>query len=146
LQDFKRFDFEQTHLVDYILNDVYSTWLETEILLGRIKASCFEKDPFKWVKPKWIMPKRDLVDPLKEITAIEKKIKNNLTCETDVANSMGEDYEQILIKKAKERDLKIKYKLPLGDEYAEDDNDSGKTEVDEHQTGGESANNKKGKK
>jgi len=154
LQDFKRFDFEQTHLVDYILNDVYRTWLETEILLGRIKANGFEKDPFKWVKPKWIMPKRDLVDPLKEITAIEKKIRNNLTCETDVANSltcetdvansMGEDYEEILKKKAKEIELKEKYKLP---DYTlipeEQGDDSGKEDLDEQLSGGESSNDAK---
>lgn len=152
LQDFKRFDLEQTHLMDYILNDVYRTWLEIEIYAGRIKASGYDKDPYKWVKPKWIMPKRDLVDPLKEITAIEKKIKNNLTCETDVANSMGEDYEEILIKKAKEIELKAKYGVPdytlieTEDDTIDDDDDSGETDVDEHQTGGESANDKKEKK
>jgi len=112
LQDFKRFDLEQTHLVDYILNDIFTTWLETEILLGRIKASGFEKAPEKWIKPKWIMPKRDLVDPLKEIQAIEKKIKLNLTTETDVANSEGQDYEQVLAKKQQEKELKDKYGVP----------------------------------
>jgi len=149
LQDFKRFDFEQTHLVDYILNDIYETWFETEVLLGRIKARGYEKDPIKWIKPKWIMPKRDLVDPLKEVTAIEKKIKLNLTCETDVANSMGEDYEEILKKKQKEIELKEKYGLPdytlIPEEETpngDEEDDDGKTDVDEHQTGGESANNK----
>ena len=112
LQDFKRFDEEQTHFVNYILNDIFKSWLENEILRGNIKASGFETHPEKWIMPKWIMPKRDLVDPLKEITAIEKKIKLNLTCETDVANSMGEDYEVILQKKAREIELKKSLGIP----------------------------------
>lgn len=144
LQDFKRFDFEQTHLVDYILNDVFSTWLEIEILSGRIKAQGYIKDPSKWVKAKWIMPKRDLVDPLKEITAIEKKIKNNLTTETDVANSMGEDYEEILRKKANEIALKAKYGVPdytlIVDANKEADMEM---EYDDNITGAESSNDKK---
>lgn len=112
LQDFKRFDNEQTHLTDYVLNNIFKAWLDVEILRGTVKASGYEKTPEKWVMPKWIMPKRDLVDPLKEITAIEKKIKMNLTCETDVANSNGEDYEEILRKKANEIALKEEYGIP----------------------------------
>lgn len=148
LQDFKRFDHEQTHLVDYILNDVYKAWLEVEILSGRIKASGYEKDVYKWLKPKWIMPKRDLVDPLKEISAIEKKIKMGITCETDVANANGEDYEEILKKKANEIKLKAKYGVP---DYTlipeeDDENSSGETDLDKQMSGGESANKTTNKK
>ena len=146
LQDFKRFDNEQTHLVDYILNDIYKTWLEVELLRGTVKANGYEKDTTKWVKPKWIMPKRDLVDPLKEITAIEKKIKMNLTCETDVANANGEDYEEILRKKAREIELKAELGLPDYTLIEETETDeSGETDYDDQQSGGESANEKGGK-
>jgi lambda family phage portal protein len=141
LQDFKRFDFEQTHLVDYVLSDIYETWLEVEIMRGKIKANGFEKNREKWIMPKWIMPKRDLVDPLKEITALEKKIAMNITCETDVANSNGEDYEQILAKKSKEIELKKKYGIPdLTTENLA--NDDGTLDYDENMTGAESSNDK----
>lgn len=146
LQDFKRFDLEQTHLTDYILNNIFESWLSVEILRGMIKASGYENDPVKWLKPKWIMPKRDLVDPLKEITAIEKKINLNLTCETDVANANGEDYEEILKKKAREIELKKEYGIP---DYTliEDSSGEGDTDLDEQMSGGESdLNSKKGKK
>jgi len=146
LQDHKRFDHEQIHLTHYVLNDIFSTWLEVEILAGRIKAPQFFKNRKKWVKPKWIMPKRDLVDPLKEITAIEKKIKLNLTCETDVANSEGEDYEQILIKKQKEIKLKAKYGIPDYTliEVKDDTTDDGKVDYDDNLTGDESNLDKDG--
>jgi len=146
IQDNKRFDTEQDHFEEMVLDSIYETWLEVEILKGTVKASGFEKDPVKWVKPKWIMPKRDLVDPLKEITATEKEIKLNLTCETDVANSRGEDYEEILKKKQKEIELKVQYGVPdytLIEDESDDTNDSGKTDLDENITGAESSNNKK---
>ncbi len=142
LQDFKRFDFEQEHLVNYILNDIFKTWITHEILKGTIKAKNLTKNEDKYIATKWIMPKRDLVDPLKEITAIEKKIKMNITCESDVASQNGEDYEQILVKKAEE--IKMKADLGIPDytliEVDESD-DSGKTEVDEQMSGAESDNN-----
>lgn len=147
LQDFKRFDQEQTHLMDYVLNDIFKTWLQTEIYRGEIKAHGYDKTPSKFEKPKWIMPKRDLVDPLKEITAIEKKIAMGITCETDVANQNGEDYEEILKKKAKEIELKKKYGVPdysLIETDSDDDEDD--DDYDEQLSGGESANDKKEKR
>ena len=138
LQDHKRFDHEQIHLTHYVLNDIFATWLEVEILANRIKCPTYFKNKLKWIKPKWIMPKRDLVDPLKEITAIEKKIKLNLTCETDVANSEGEDYEQILQKKAKEIELKAKYGIPDYTLIDDMSDDSGEVDYDDNLTGDES--------
>jgi len=146
LQDFKRFDHEQIHLTNYILNDVYETWLKISSLTGKVKATGIQKSPEKWVMPKWIMPKRDLVDPLKEITAIEKKIQMGITCESDVASQNGEDYEQIIIKKAKEIELKAKYGVPdytLILEEESDSTDDGTTDIDEQMSGGESANDTK---
>ncbi len=145
LQDFKRFDLEQTHIVDYILNDIYRTWIEVEIMRGNLKANGYEKDPYKWLQPKWIMPKRDLVDPLKEVTALEKKIKLNMTCETDIANANGEDYEEIIKKKADEIALKAKYGVPdytlLEEEDTSDSiNDKGDpADYDEQPSGAESS-------
>jgi len=141
LQDFKRFDFEQEHLKTYILNDIFKTFVSVCILKGQV-TSFGGKNPLKkMVKSNWIMPKRDLVDPLKEITAIEKKIKLNLTCETDVARSSGEDYEQLLIKKSKEMELKKKYGIPdytlIVDSESGSSNDTGKVDLDTNITGGE---------
>ena len=142
LQDFKRFDFEQQHLMSYILNDVYKTFVEVEVLLGRLKRFGGSNTD-KMIQPKWIMPKRDLTDPLKEVTAIEKRIKLNLTTETDVANSSGEDYEEILKRKSEEIKLKEKYGVPDYTliEEKEDATADGKPDIDENMSGGESANN-----
>ncbi len=113
LQDFKRFDEEQRSLTDYILNNIFEAWLDLEIMTGRIKANGYFQDPEPFINSKWIMPNRIMVDPLKEITAIEKAIKLNLSTEIDEANARGLDYEELLEKKAKELELKKKYDIPL---------------------------------
>jgi lambda family phage portal protein len=161
LQDFKKFDEEQKALVDYILSDIFETWLELEVLTGRIKAPNFFTDKEPYLAPKWVMPKRDMVDPLKEITAIEKAIKLNLTTETDKANARGLDYEEVLNQKAKELEMKKDLELPLnniaGLSYYEQEqivdhantttseSDTGETDAtnyDDNPTGGETAFNK----
>lgn len=151
LQDFKRFDHEQNHLTDYILDDIFQEWLTIEILSGRIKANGFIKDPSKWMKPKWVFPKRDMVDPLKEVTAIEKEIKLNLTTETDVASARGMDYEEILTKKANEMKLKEELGvpdltlLPFADEETGVSDSGNPSDFDENPTGDENEK-KEGKK
>ena len=146
LQDYKRFDLEQQHLENYILNDIFKTWLQLAVLSGKINQQGVFRNPDKWIKPKWIMPKRDLVDPLKEITALEKKIKLNITTETDVANADGEDYEDLLRKKANEIKLKEKYGIPdytlIPGTSSGDANNDGKVDFDENLTGAESHINK----
>lgn len=144
LQDHKRFDHEQLHMVENILDEIYTEWLTIEVMSGRIKANGFIKDPVKWNRPKWVFPKRDMVDPLKEVTAIEKEIKLNLTTETDVASARGQDYEEILTKKAEEMKLKEKLGvpdltlLPFADEESGVSDSGNPSDFDENPTGDES--------
>ncbi len=142
LQDFKRFDHDQVHLTLHILNDVFKTWLEVESLKGTIKASGMQKSPEKWIKPRWIMPVRSLVDPLKEMVALEKQIALNLTTETDACMANGKDYEEVLRKKANEMKLKATYGIPDLTLLDVDDGSS-VDEIDEHMTGSESKVTKK---
>lgn len=136
LQDFKRFDYEQEHLTETVLEVIYERWLDIEIMSGRIKAPRYAIDPEEYQSHNWVTPKRDLVDPLKEITALEKLIDMNLSTETDEALARGYNYEDILIKKKQEKELREKYGIP---ERVVDPNDTGKVDLDENMTGGESA-------
>ena len=107
IQDNYRFDGEQEHFVTYVLNDVYATWMEIEILRGNVKIPIvkFKETPSEYLKPRWIMPKRSWVDPLKDMLAIEKEIALNLTTQTDEAMARGKDYGEILQRKAEEMEL-----------------------------------------
>lgn len=113
IQDNYRFDAEQEHFVTYVLNDIYTTWLEVEILRGNIKIPIakFKDDPSMFAKPRWVMPKRSWVDPLKDMLAIEKEVALNLTTQTDEAMARGKDYEEILKRKQEENEMLKEYGL-----------------------------------
>ena len=104
IQDNYRFDVEQEHFISYVMNDVFETWLETEIMLGRIKIPLikFNNDRFEFLKQKWILPKRSWVDPLKDLLSTEKEIALNLTTQTEEAMAQGKDFEEILDQKVLE--------------------------------------------
>ena len=107
IQDNYRFDGEQKHFISYILNDIFATWLEIEIMRGMIKIPLtkFMTDKTLFLQQKWIKPKRSWVDPLKDLLAIEKSIAMNLTTQTEEAMAQGKDFEDILKQKAREVEL-----------------------------------------
>lgn len=111
IEDNKRFDNEQTHFVDYVLEDIYLEWLEIEIMNQSIPitAKQWAKDKEKYQAHRWSFPKRQWVDPLKSIKATDLAIKLNQTTETAECASAGEDYEEILATKKKEKELREKY-------------------------------------
>lgn len=121
IQDNYRFDGEQKHFIEYVLNDIYTTWLEIEIMRGMIKIPLvkFQQDKSEFVKPRWIKPKRSWVDPLKDLLATEKEIALNLTTQTDEAMAQGNDYEEILKTKAKEQELLKEHGLWVEPEASE---------------------------
>ena len=123
IQDNYRFDSEQKHIIDYLLNDIFKTWLEIEIMRGEIKIPLnkFLEDPSEYIKVTWIKPKRSWVDPLKDLLATEKAIALNLTTQTEEAKKQGKDFEEILITKSKEVELLKTYGLWVEPEVEEKD-------------------------
>jgi len=113
IQDNYRFDTEQEHFITYVMNDVFATWLEIEIMRGNIKIPIakFLDDKSQFLKQRWILPKRSWVDPLKDMLAIEKEISMNLTTQTDEAQRQGKDFEEIVKKKAREKEILIEYDM-----------------------------------
>ena len=107
IQDNYRFDAEQKHFIQYVMQDIFNTWLEIEIMKGTIKIPLvkFLEDKTVYTGVTWIKPKRSWVDPLKDLLATEKEIALNLTTQTEEAKKQGKDFEEILITKAKEVEL-----------------------------------------
>ena len=113
IQDNYRFDVEQAHFISYVLNDIYATWLEIEIMRGNIKIPLakFTTDPTEFLKQSWVRPKRSWVDPLKDLLSTEKEIALNMTTMTQEAMSQGKDFEEILQEKAHEVEKLKEYGL-----------------------------------
>jgi lambda family phage portal protein len=108
IQDNKRFDYEQEHLTSYVLESIFESWLEFEQLQGlRIPSSMPE------VYHRWAYPKRDWVDPLKDLKALQVELDIGLTTRTDACASRGVDYEENLETIAKEKELRAKYGITI---------------------------------
>ena len=103
IQDNKRFDSEQEHMITYILEDLYKTWYEYEVLNGR---EAVELPVVSWVGPvrEWVRPKEDL-------SVVLEMVDRNLSTYTDAAKSRGKVFEEILIQRQAEEALIKKYGL-----------------------------------
>ena len=116
IQDNKRFDYEQQHIIDYVLNPIYESWLDSMVLAGRIKSIKPERyfaNKQKYLKPKWVTPAREWVDPLKDMKAIELELALGLTTKSEVIAKRGKDFEEVLIQQKRENEL---IKKILGEE------------------------------
>lgn len=113
IQDNKRFDYEQEHLTNYVLDDVYRTWLEVDVMRGKLEINLTKwlKDKEQFIAPRWSYPKREWVNPQQDMKAIEKEIDLHLTTMTDLAHERGLDFEEVLATKQKEQELLAKYGL-----------------------------------
>ncbi len=120
IQDNKRFDYEQQHIISYTLNPIFETWLDTMVMAGRLKSInpvAYFKNRQKFIKPKWITPAREWVDPLKDMKAIELELALGLTTKSEVIASRGKDFEEVLLQKKREKELE---KQILGEDNGEE--------------------------
>ena len=120
IQDNKRFDYEQQHIISYVLNPIFETWLDTMVMAGRIKSInpvAYFKNKSKFIKPKWITPAREWVDPLKDMKAIELELALGLTTKSEVIASRGKDFEEVLLQQKREKEHE---KQILGEDNAKE--------------------------
>ncbi len=103
IQDNKRFDSEQRHIITYVLEDIFKTWYEFEVLGGRE----LETIPVHT----WIVPVRFWVRPKEDLSVVLDMIDRNLMTYTEAAKERGKVFEDILIQRQKEEELIEKYGL-----------------------------------
>jgi len=120
IQDNKRFDYEQQHMISYVLNPIFEAWLDAMVMAGRLKSInpvTYFKNRQKFIKPKWVTPAREWVDPFKDMKAIEMELKLGLITKSEVMASRGKDYEEVLMQQKREKELEQKI---LGEENAKE--------------------------
>jgi len=104
IQDHKRFSNEQFHITNYFLKPVFKRWLEANVLAGNIKgldATRYFSNKSDFT-PWWIPPKREWVDPLKDIKALEKELDIGLTTLKEAAAARGKDIEDLVAERSEE--------------------------------------------
>ena len=90
---------------------IYEEWLAEAVAKGRIKMPGFFKDPIRrkaYCKAEWNGPARGSLDPVKEVTAAEKRIANGLSTRTaETMEITGGDYYSN-IEQLKQEEKKMK--------------------------------------
>jgi len=107
LQDHKKFDEEQILMARYVLNPIFDAWLEANVLAGNLPISPFHfyENRTKFTQPRWIAPKREWVNPLQDIKAIEKELALGLITYEEVLGSRGKELTEVIAQRVKEKKL-----------------------------------------
>lgn len=87
--------------------EVYRRWLRMALLTQQVKLPTAKFEQLH--KPKFIPRTWAWVDPVKDVEANITALDNLLTTRSDLATEQGEDFEEILIRRAEEEKMMEKY-------------------------------------
>ncbi len=82
-------------LVFQLCRQVWQRWLRDAVLAGALNLPGFASEPARYIAVKWIPPKWDWVDPLKDREAGIEVIEAGLKSRSDVIESEGYDAEEV---------------------------------------------------
>lgn len=105
LEDQKTFRKKQRKLVRKFCDRVYEWFLEEAVLSGKLLLPGFfsdEKARKRYSKHKWTLPGWKWVDPVKEVSAIEKQLSLGLTTLSEVCGEQGRDWWEQLRRRKRE--------------------------------------------
>lgn len=110
----KYFKSLQTWISKKLCQEIYNMVIEDAYLRGEINIPNFYQLKSEWLRVKWQAPGWAWIDPLKEVQASELGLKTQIMSLSDIASSLGHDWEetleQIAVEKQKKIDLDI---LPI---------------------------------
>lgn len=88
--------FQHETLIFQMCRPVWCAWLPTAILAGAVKLPGFANTKLQagFLRVKWIPPKWDWVDPLKDVHAEKVAVDAGFQSRSDVIESRGEDPEE----------------------------------------------------
>ena len=108
--------FQHGTLVFQLCRPVWRRWIRDAVLAGALELPGFAQDPAPYLAVKWIPPKWDWVDPLKDRKAEIEAIEAGLKSRSDVIESEGYDAEEvdrrIAADHAREEELGLKFGRP----------------------------------
>jgi len=87
--------FQHCTLVFQLCRPVWRRWLQNAVLSGALDLPSFAENLARYLTVKWIPPKWDWVDPLKDRKAEIEAIDAGLKARSDVIESEGYDAEEV---------------------------------------------------
>lgn len=110
LEAWKFFNSRRVWLATNMLQVIYEVWLYEAIATGRISAPGYFANPLirrAYATADWVGPSPGHVDPVKEISAAEKRIGLNLTTRAQETAAIGGDWDANISQIRKERQQMI---------------------------------------
>jgi lambda family phage portal protein len=105
-------------LIFQLCRPVWKRWLETAVLAGALDIPDFATNRAAYLPAKWIPPKWDWVDPLKDRKAEIEAINAGLKSRSDVIESEGYEAEEvdrlIAADRAREEKLGLSFETTTG--------------------------------
>lgn len=106
LEAWKFFNSRRQWLALNFCQQVYEVWLYEAIASGRIAAPGFFNNPLirkAYSAAEWVGPAQGQIDPVKEVTAAEKRLALSLTTRAQEAAALGGDWDSVIAQAKKER-------------------------------------------
>jgi lambda family phage portal protein len=102
LEAWRFFSGRRKWLTSYWCQPVYEMWLEEAIARGEVEAPDFDTNRALYARCEWIGDGRGWVDPLKEVSAAEKRIQIGVSSLARECAEQGQDWEETLEQRAAE--------------------------------------------
>lgn len=111
----RRVDALQNNVVIFqFCRPVWERWLTAAALSGEVDGRGFAADPKAFMNVRWIVPKRDFVDPLKDARAEIESINAGVMSRREAVSSRGFDIEQLDAEIAADHDRAKRLGLQFG--------------------------------
>ena len=99
----------QSWFIEHFMKVVFSQWIETQLVYQNISLPLSKLSKFN--NPMFIGRGFAWVDPQKDVKANTEAIANGLKTATQVLSEQGLDVEEVYQQLAKEKELRVKYKI-----------------------------------
>lgn len=105
LEDQRTYMMEQQYLIEHFCREVYTEFIISAVLSGKLNIKDFWQNKQKYLKHVWIPPGWSWIDPLKEVKANSEALSTGQDTLSRICAERGEDWRDVLRQRAKEMQM-----------------------------------------
>ena len=138
IEDEKTYSRIKTYMATHLLRIIYRKFLEACYLKGLLNGYGFDPNDPAMYENKWLTEGMPWIDPLKEAQADALQLQNNVTTLQEICARNGQDWEEVLDQRQREKDELKKRGLTLVTEGDKSDADQNSGKGNDPEKGGDS--------